>query len=516
VCVREIGGKNKEEPMQQGELAGAVTRLVAAMQDLSDGQLSQPWRWRAHQEGVRFALFRAYQELRELEVELAHERATQGPTRNRAQRALAPYHAAYRDLQAVLLPAGEEIFDQPPGPGDWSLRDILAHTINTQRLFFTLVHYGLRRQHSEEALSPRLPEGEVEQVVGPRNDFLTLYEEGSMQDLLDHFDDLHWRALSEFAAISDEEIEGPSVWWEEETFSLQYRIHRFDAHLRQHTVQAEKALDALGRRPSEARRLLRLVYQALAAVESSLIGAPQLGRERRHEVARTIEALAEAATVAVQQARDLLQAVTDGDAQQVNALLKANSDLGTAVDNQGLPLVLQAVYRGQSEIAQTLAAACPELDIFMAAALGRQDVAEELVAQWDGYVNEVALDGFTPLQLACFFGHESLALWLMEQGADVNAVAQNNQRIQPIHAAAANGNVRVVEALLQHGADANARQQGDFTALHTAAMDGNEEMARLLLEHGADPTAQDSRGRTPLDLAREYEQEAVIALLSER
>ncbi len=501
--------------MQQGELAAAVSRLAEATQNLSDGELSQPWRWRAHQEGVRFALFRACQELRELEVELALERAVQGQTRTRAQRALAPYHAAYRDLQAVLLPADDEIFDQLPGPGEWSLRDILAHTINTQRTFFTLVHYGLRRQHSEETLSSRLPEGEVDRVVGPRKDFLALYEEGALQDLLDYFDRLHWRALSEFAVIDDEQIEGPSLWWEDEPFSLQYRIHRFDAHLRQHTVQAEKALEALGRGPNEARRLLRLVYQALAAVESILIGAPDLGLERRQEVARTIEESAATVTTVVQQAQELFQAVKNGDVQQVNALLEANPDLGAAVDNTGLSLVLQAVYHGQNEIAQLLAAACPELDVFMAAALGRQETIEALVAQWDGYVNEVAPDGFTPLQLACFFGHEALALWLMEHGADVNAVAQNGQRIQPIHAAAANGNVRVIEALLQHGADVNARQQGDFTALHAAAMDGHEAMARLLLDHGADPSATDSRGRTPLDMAREYEQEDVIALLSE-
>jgi hypothetical protein len=56
-----------------------------------------------------------------------------------------------------------------------------------------------------------------------------------------------------------------------------FRLHRFDSHLRQHTVQVEKTLVALGRGPSEARRLLRLIHAALAEVEGATIGAPDAG-----------------------------------------------------------------------------------------------------------------------------------------------------------------------------------------------------------------------------------------------
>ena len=46
-------------------------------------------------------------------------------------------------------------------------------------------------------------------------------------------------------------------------------------------------------------------------------------------------------------------------------------------------------------------------------------------------------DGFTPLQLAAYFGAPGAAADLIAAGADVDAVADNPMRIQPLHAAAA-------------------------------------------------------------------------------
>jgi hypothetical protein len=44
-------------------------------------------------------------------------------------------------------------------------------------------------------------------------------------------------------------------------------MHRFEEHLRQHTIQLDKTL-AVVRPPTEAHRLVRNVYNALADVES--------------------------------------------------------------------------------------------------------------------------------------------------------------------------------------------------------------------------------------------------------
>jgi ankyrin repeat protein len=197
----------------------------------------------------------------------------------------------------------------------------------------------------------------------------------------------------------------------------------------------------------------------------------------------------------------MVAAVETGDVTRVRSLLATDPVLVDAIDQNQLPLVLTAAYRRHKEIVSTLVEAGATLSIFEAAAIGRLDIVQRDVKRWPEVLDEVGLDGFTPLQLACFFGHEEIALWLINQGAKVNIVSQNRQRISPIHAAAASGNLTILRSLLEHGADANARQQNDFTALHTAADSGDLSMIQLVLEHGAQTEAVTEDGRTPLDLA---------------
>ena len=56
---------------------------------------------------------------------------------------------------------------------------------------------------------------------------------------------------------------------------IRFRLHRFEEHLRQHIVQLDKTL-AVIRPPTEAHRLVRNVYNALADVESASAPAEDL------------------------------------------------------------------------------------------------------------------------------------------------------------------------------------------------------------------------------------------------
>jgi len=58
-----------------------------------------------------------------------------------------------------------------------------------------------------------------------------------------------------------------------------------------------------------------------------------------------------------------------------------------------------------------------------------------------------------------------------------------------------------VKVLLEAGADINAVNEADFTALHGAAFRGLNEVVQFLVEHGADIDARDFRGRTAFRLA---------------
>jgi hypothetical protein len=69
---------------------------------------------------------------------------------------------------------------------------------------------------------------------------------------------------------------------------LEFRLHRFDAHLRQHTIQAEKTVLAVMGVPSEAKQLARIVLAALAEVEGILFGLESISEADQVSVADRI------------------------------------------------------------------------------------------------------------------------------------------------------------------------------------------------------------------------------------
>ncbi|KOO25507.1 ankyrin repeat-containing protein, partial [Chrysochromulina tobinii] len=78
------------------------------------------------------------------------------------------------------------------------------------------------------------------------------------------------------------------------------------------------------------------------------------------------------------------------------------------------------------------------------------------------------------------------------------------------------GREGIVRLLLEAEAiEVNATNIHDGTALHYAAGNGHLAVAKRLLEGGADPTLRTKYGQTAIDLAREYGNSEVVALLSE-
>jgi ankyrin repeat protein len=138
-----------------------------------------------------------------------------------------------------------------------------------------------------------------------------------------------------------------------------------------------------------------------------------------------------------------------------------------------------------------------------------------LLARDPELVNAYAQDGFQPLGLACYFGHYDTAEYLIKAGAPINSPARNELKATPIHSAAAGGHEKIVRLLLDHGADANVREQGGFTPLHAAAQNGDVEIVRALLMGGADLTIKSTSGKTAMDIAMEAGHEKATVLLGE-
>ena len=164
--------------------------------------------------------------------------------------------------------------------------------------------------------------------------------------------------------------------------------------------------------------------------------------------------------------------------------------------------LLLAKYYGRDDLVETLLGHAADIDVFEAAALGRLDRVHELVDADPELARAYAPDGFHPLGLAAFFRHPDVVRFLLERGADVDAVARNARiKTTALQAAAASGDNESARLLLEAGADVNTTQPGGFTALHAAAAEGNTELMELLLGHGADASARTDDGKTAADLA---------------
>lgn len=89
---------------------------------------------------------------------------------------------------------------------------------------------------------------------------------------------------------------------------------------------------------------------------------------------------------------------------------------------------------------------------------------------------------------------------LVSHGADVDATDSGNYTA--LHHAAMLGKAASIDALVEAGADVDATNSDNgCTALHWAAKKGQCEAMVALLRHGADVDAEDNDGRTPLHRA---------------
>jgi|GEM_PF-1924796 len=137
-----------------------------------------------------------------------------------------------------------------------------------------------------------------------------------------------------------------------------------------------------------------------------------------------------------------------------------------------------------------------------------EEVETALDAGWS--VEHPGWMGGTPLHRAAERGLSEIVLALIRRGANVDARRPERQD-SPLHFAA---NAGVARALIDHGADIEARDWSDRTPLHWAAQFGRADVVGLLIESGARVDSLSSDGATPLHwAARQGHIEAARLLL---
>ena len=110
-------------------------------------------------------------------------------------------------------------------------------------------------------------------------------------------------------------------------------------------------------------------------------------------------------------------------------------------------------------------------------------------------------DGMSALHWAARHGDAEMAALLIEAGADTGARTRLAGHT-PLHVASTVGAAAVVELLLEHRAEPDARTTTGATPLHFAAAAGNAKTIALLLDYKADVNAREPAwGQTPLMFA---------------
>lgn len=129
-------------------------------------------------------------------------------------------------------------------------------------------------------------------------------------------------------------------------------------------------------------------------------------------------------------------------------------------------------------------------------------IEEKHTSRFNKVVNAQDRDGDTPLHLAAYNGKLDVIEYLISKGANVNAKSKDNW--VPLHWASHSGVLGVVKHLVSNGADVNAKNKQDGTPLHLAARMGKLNVVEYLLGKGANVDANTTRplyNGTPLHLA---------------
>jgi len=140
-----------------------------------------------------------------------------------------------------------------------------------------------------------------------------------------------------------------------------------------------------------------------------------------------------------------------------------------------------------------------------AAGAGDFELVEKLLDMGAG---DIVDDDRAPSPLYCVGnecnapGASQIVRALLQRGAARVNATHGVKRCTALHMAARRGNIEVIEALLDGGADIEARDSLGDTPLRRAVNCNRVQAAKLLLERGADPNSKGSKALTPARAAR--------------
>ena len=138
-------------------------------------------------------------------------------------------------------------------------------------------------------------------------------------------------------------------------------------------------------------------------------------------------------------------------------------------------------------------------------------ICQELTSEGRDLIN--ARGGYcgNALQAASEEGHEKVVQILIDAGADVTA--QGEDYSNALYAASLNGHEKIVEILIDAEADVNAQDEDYSNALYAASLNGHEKVVQILIDAGADVNVRDEYYNLALNAASLNGHEKIVQIL---
>ena len=248
------------------------------------------------------------------------------------------------------------------------------------------------------------------------------------------------------------------------------------------------------------------------------------------------------------------EAVLKGDLNLLKKILSKSPQLLNAPGQGESTPLNTACWKGHLEVVKELLKRGADIHIsnvnkttplHCAAICGKVEIAKLLINK-GAKINIQNKYGWAALHFAVKYNHLDMVKYLLDKGTKIeilnknlqsplnisksleiakllitrgaNVSTKSNSGMQPIHNAAKNGNVDLVEFYLKKGIKVDAKIGNGMTPIHFAAfseLKNNDPVMELLLKYGADIDVGDNDGATPLYYAISFKNlEKIKSLIS--
>ena len=174
----------------------SFTDSMRRMAVLTDAQMAMPWKWRTDGEvlEIRDAFHRS------LEAENGQATSVAAAALDETTAANVLAQRAAGDLCGLLAGQPEDILGREPAPGEWSLRETMAHVIETEAHFRVKTLWAVDRADDDPVDPPPELHPKPADVSGDATSWIRmLLEERAVTD-------------ESFTRVTSEELTRPSTW----------------------------------------------------------------------------------------------------------------------------------------------------------------------------------------------------------------------------------------------------------------------------------------------------------------